>query len=432
MHNITVVILFERVVDVASLLIKGRQKLEGKVKIQGAKNSALPILIATILASTKCVLHNCPKLSDVYTTISILEYLGVKTKWQGDTLIIDSSGIDKHDIPIRFMNKMSSSIVFLGALAAKMGQVQAFLPGGCELGQRPIDLHLKYLKKMGLAISEFDNSLNCSVKNYICGTTIPLEFPSVGATENLILAAVLANGVTIIKNAAQEPEIFDLCDFLVKCGAKIKSLPDGSIYIEGVNKLHGCEHTIIPDRIVATTFMVAASVTKGDLLLENVNVNHLKAVINVFRESGQCVKCMNDKIRVSGIGQIFPLKSVVTEPYPGFPTDAQAIIMTMCTLAKGRSTFIENIFTGRYKHVSELVKLGAKIKVKDRTAIVDGVNELFGNKVYAKDLRGGAALVLAGLAANGKTQVFNVNHIDRGYENIENSFNLIGADIKRI
>ena len=416
----------------ASLLIKGHQKLEGKVKIHGAKNSALPILIATILASTECILHNCPKLSDVYTTINILEYLGAKIKWQKDTLIVDSSGINKHDIPMKFMNKMRSSIVFLGALASKMGQVQAFLPGGCELGPRPIDLHLKYLKTMGLNINEFENTINCSAKNGICGTVIPLEFPSVGATENLILAAVLAKGTTVIKNAAQEPEIFDLCNFLVKCGAKIKALPNKSIQIQGVDRLHGCEHIIIPDRIVATTFMAAASVTNGDLLLENVQVDHLGAVIKAFKESGAYIKCEDNKIRISNSGKILPLKKIVTMPYPGFPTDAQAIIMVMCALADGESTFIENIFTGRYKHVDELIKLGAKIKVKDKIAIVNGVDELFGNKVYAKDLRGGAALVLAGLAARGQTQVFNIHHIDRGYENIEKSFNLIGACIKRI
>lgn len=416
----------------AKLIIEGPSKLQGEVFIHGAKNSTLPLLAATMLCKTDCVLHNCPILSDVDTSVNILQYLGCKTMRSGNDLLINSYNISKSDIPDFLMREMRSSIVFLGAIITRTGQANLSFPGGCEIGPRPIDLHLLALRKMGVIIEENHGCLNCKTDGRLKGANIGFSFPSVGATENVMIAASCAQGTTVISNAAREPEIFDLADFLNKCGAKISGAGESTIVIEGVSSLTGCEHDVIPDRIAATTFMTIAAATGSTLLISNINPNHLEPVIPAFEESGCELKILNNQLQIAAPQRLNRIKSIRTMPYPGFPTDAQAPVMAMTALANGTSVFVENIFESRYKHVGELLRLGANIKVEGRVAVVEGVRRLSGAPVEAADLRGAAALVVAGLAAEGITQVSGLKHLDRGYETIENSLNSIGATVKRI
>ena len=413
------------------LIIQGNQRLKGTVNIHGAKNSALPILAATIMCKGETILHNCPDLSDVAASIKILEYLGCEVKKENSTVIIKTNNITNSNIPENLMHEMRSSIIFLGALLACCKNTNLSFPGGCELGPRPIDLHIAALKKMGVTISEQHGYLNCSVKNKLKGSKIVLSFPSVGATENILLAAVTAKGKTIIANAAREPEIVDLADFLTKCGAKIKGAGTDNIYIEGVPKLYACEHTVIPDRIAAATFMSAVAITKGEALIDNVKPKHLWMMLPIFEEAGCKLVLSENNIAIKSPEKLHSISTVRTMPYPGFPTDLQAPIMAMSTLSKGTSVFVENIFESRYKHVCELNRLGAKISVEGKVAVVYGVDKLSGATVHSTDLRGGAALVVAGLAAEGKTEVLDIKHIDRGYEHIEKSLVNLGANIIR-
>ncbi len=415
----------------SKLVIDGMNRLNGELKVQGAKNSSLPILAATLLIKAKSIIHNCPKLSDVSAAIKILEYLGCIVIREGNTVTVDASNVNRYDIPENLMREMRSSIVFLGAIIGRMSKAKLSTPGGCELGPRPIDLHLAALQKLGVDIEDEYGYLNCDVKNGLSAKKISLTFPSVGATENIILAAVLANGVTIITNAAQEPEIVDLSNFLNKCGAKIKGAGESIVVIEGVKHLHSCEHTVMPDRIVTATYMSCATITGGEILLKDVNANHIDSIIPIFEQMGSQIKCTDDTIHIVAPKQIKGVKDIKTMPYPGFPTDAQAEIMAVLTKSDGMSVFVENIFSNRYKHVGELNRLGAKIIVEDRVAIVKGVSALTGTNVCAMDLRGGAALVIAGLAAEGSTIIDDIYHIDRGYEEIENRLTQIGAKIKR-
>ena len=400
--------------------------------VHGAKNSALPLLAATILCEGECILHNCPRLSDVDASVNILRYLGCRAQREGDALVVDSRGISRSDIPDGLMREMRSSIVFLGAVASRMGKARLSFPGGCELGPRPIDLHLKALRQLGLIIGEDHGYLDCAVLNHLKGAFIALSFPSVGATENIILASVRAQGTTVITNAAREPEICDLADFLNACGARIYGAGEGTITIEGVKRLSGTEHTVIPDRIAATTFMTAAAITGGDLLLLDVLPAHLGPVIPMFEEAGCEMAISRGQLRILAPRRLRPVKMIRTMPYPGFPTDAQAPMMAMTTLARGTSVFVENIFESRYKHVGELMRLGANIKVEGRVAVVEGVERLSGAPVEASDLRGAAALVVAGLAAEGVTEIDGLRHLDRGYECIEESLTGVGASVKRI
>ncbi len=416
---------------VARLEIEGPCKLRGEVSIHGAKNSALPLLAACLLCNGECILHNCPGLSDVDICIRILEHLGCKVKRSGSDVAVDATALTHSDIPGYLMREMRSSIVFLGAILTRAGQARLSLPGGCELGPRPIDLHLAALRKLGVKIKESHGCMQCTTGSGLVGSDISLSFPSVGATENIMLTAVCAKGITVIHNAAREPEICDLAHFLNRCGAHITGAGEGTIIIDGVQSLHGCEHTVIADRIAAATFMAAAAVTGSHIALRNIIPRHLASVLPIFEEAGCSCYLNGNDLEIIGPERLRPMKLVRTMPYPGFPTDAQAPVMTMAALADGNSMFVETIFENRYKHVCELVRLGAKIKLEGRVAIIEGVPELYGTNVGAAELRGAAALVVAGLAANGKTCVYGLKYLDRGYEHIEESLSQLGAVIIR-
>ena len=416
----------------SKLLIQGAKKLHGEVRIHGAKNSTLPLMAASLVCGGKCTLHNCPSLSDVDTSERILRHLGCGVERSNGDIVIDPFPMDRCDIPDDLMREMRSSIIFLGAIVAKMGKAELSYPGGCELGPRPIDLHLSSLRRMGVVIREDHGRLDCTVPNGLHGSVISLAFPSVGATENILIAAVLARGTTVVNNAAREPEICDLADFLNSCGAKICGAGESTVTVEGVGSLTGCEHRVIPDRIAAATYLAAGAVTGSVITVSNVIPRHLEPVIPVFEESGCVFETEGDRMRIVPPARLSRVKCVRTMPYPGFPTDAQAPVMAMTAVADGTSVFVENIFESRYKHVGELLRLGANIKVEGRVAIVDGVERLSGASVEATDLRGGAALVVAGLAASGVTEIGGLNHLDRGYEKLENNLSGLGAEIVRI
>ena len=413
------------------LLIHGPNRLSGELNVHGAKNSTLPLMAATLLCRGECVLHNCPRLSDVDVSARILRHLGCSVSRQGDSLVIDPRCVTQCDIPDGLMREMRSSIVFLGAILARTGRAVLSFPGGCELGPRPIDLHLQALRRMGARIVEDYGCLSCSAEGPLHGAAIGLSFPSVGATENVMLAAVLAEGTTVVTNAAREPEICDLADFLNRCGARVSGAGGSTLVIEGVRSLHGCEHRVIPDRIAAATFMSAAAATGGCIRLNQVIPAHLEPVIPSFEELGCSIEIEDTSLRISAPARLGRVKSVRTMPYPGFPTDAQAPLMAAACLGSGTSIFVENIFESRDKHVGELLRLGADGKVEGRVAVVEGVPRLSGAPVEAADLRGGAALVVAGLAARGATEVTGVRYIDRGYENLERSLSGLGAHIRR-
>lgn len=412
-------------------IINGGERLKGELSLHGAKNSALPILAAALLADSPTVLHNCPDLTDVDYSIKILEHLGCTVERNGSDIMIDASSVHRCGIPEELMCCMRSSIIFLGAILAKTNRATLTPPGGCKIGSRPIDLHLDALKKLGMECTECDDIMECVCPGGLRGTRINLKFPSVGATENILLAAVTACGDTVIENAAREPEIVDLADFLNKMGAKVYGAGEKRIVIEGVKKLHGAEHTVIPDRIVASTIMAAGAITGGDVLLKKANPMHLMSVVPAFEEMGCKIEIKSDELRLVAPERLRRLKVVQTMPHPGFPTDSQALFMALACVAEGTSMFVENIFENRYRHVDELCRMGANIKVDGRIAVVNGVKELYGAKVDAEDLRGGAALIIAGLSAQGITEIGEVVHIDRGYESVENMLSSLGAKIKR-
>lgn len=416
----------------SKLLVEGANVLSGEVDVQGAKNSALPVLAATILSGSQCVLHNCPNLSDVDASIRILRYLGCDAKRREKTLLIDTADMDRYDIPHELMREMRSSIIFLGAIIAKMHRARLSFPGGCEIGPRPIDLHLKALRQMGVSIIERHGVLDCIAPNGLKGAKIALSFPSVGATENIMIAAATAKGTTTITNAAREPEIVDLADFLNACGAKIYGAGEGTIFIDGVESLGGVQHSIIPDRIVAATLMSAAAVTGSRIKLNNIIPSHLETITPVFEEAGCIVKCKGGTMDFKAPDTLHAVKLVRTMPYPGFPTDAQAPIMAMATVAKGTTVFVENIFESRYKHVDELSRLGANIKVEGKVAVVEGVKNLSGASVQAQDLRGAAALLVAALVADGSTEIGGIKYLERGYEDFEVVLGSLGAKVKKI
>lgn len=414
------------------IVINGKRRLSGEISVQGAKNSVLPILVATLLVNGVSVIHNCPCLSDVDATVKILEYLGCTLKREGHTVIIDSRDVYRFDVPDHLMREMRSSIVFLGGILGRMGKAELSAPGGCEIGLRPIDLHLTAMEQFGATIDSSGGTVFCSVPEKMHGANINLSFPSVGATENIILAAVFAEGTTTITNAAREPEICDLADFLNRCGAKIHGAGDGTVTVEGVKKLHGTEHTVIPDRIVASTYMIAAAMTGGRLCLKDVIPSHIGPVFGPLREAGCEITVSGRWVCLEAPNRPRRIKMIRTMPYPGFPTDVQAQIMALTTVAEGTSVIIENIFESRFKHIGEFLRFGAKISAEGRMAVVEGVKELHPAFVKATDLRGGIAMVLEGLCAEGETTVSDIYHIDRGYEDPENVLSFLGADVKRV
>lgn len=416
------------------LIIHGGHELHGRVKISGAKNAVLPIIAATLLAQDKpCVLDEVPYLNDVCTIAEVLRQLGAKVEFnrQQHTLSIDSTVLKTVDAPYDLVRKMRASFVIMGPLLARYGKAKISMPGGCAIGTRPIDLHLKGFEALGAEIEIGHGYISATAPNGLKGTSIYLDFPSVGATENIIMAACMAEGQTILENAAQEPEIIDLANFLNIMGAKIRGAGTNVIKITGVPKLIGHNYTIIPDRIEAGTYMVAVAMTGGDIYIENAISEHLKPVIAKLNEAGVKIEEDIDGIRVSCNKRPKAI-DIKTLPYPGFPTDMQAQFMAMLTIAEGTGLVTETVFENRFMHVDELKRMGASIKVDGRTSIVEGVSSLTGCQVKATDLRAGAAMVLAGLVANGETQVSYIHHIDRGYDNLVDKLCKLGADICRV
>lgn len=415
------------------LRVNGMVPLSGDVKIQGAKNSVLPILAASILSNDETVIHNCPNLSDVDAAVKILEHLGCKVVRSGEEICVDSRSISRCDIPDRLMREMRSSVIFLGAILARMGKAVLSLPGGCELGPRPIDMHLSSLRQMGAEIREKNGNIICRAGK-INGSRINLKIPSVGATENIILASVHCDGETVITNAAREPEIVDLQNFLVKLGANITGAGSSTVVIKGKKFSGAAEYRVISDRIAAATYLSAAVLAGGRICVKDVCTSHVSTVTDVFSEMGCSVRLYEKEniIDISSSGTLKAVKPISTLPYPRFPTDAQPPLMAAALKAEGTTVFIENIFENRYRHIDELLRMGADIKTEGRVAMVSGVKALHGAPVSSADLRGGAALVIAALGADGVSDISQIQHIDRGYDNIEGHLRQLGADIRRI
>ncbi|MGN0686637.1 MAG: UDP-N-acetylglucosamine 1-carboxyvinyltransferase [Oscillospiraceae bacterium] len=415
------------------LVISGGRKLEGELAVQGAKNSVLVLLAAAALVSGECILHNCPQLTDVDAACRILGGLGCRCVRSGDTICVDASSAAGYEIPENLMREMRSSIMFLGAILGRTGRCRLSFPGGCELGARPIDLHISALRQMGAEITEQHGFIECYAPTGLSGARITLSFPSVGATENIMLAAAAAKGFTEIHNAAREPEICDLAAFLNKCGAKISGAGGSVICIEGVSRLSAAEYSVMPDRIVAGTYLCCAAAAGGELILSRCRTEDMTAFLSVLESMGCRVYSYGEgKLYFSRQRRLKAPPIIRTMPYPGFPTDIQAPIMAAACVAEGTSVFVETIFDNRYRHVPELVRLGASIKTEGRVAVVEGVKALSGAKVFASELRGGAALVTAALAAEGVSEISGISYIDRGYENIEKALRSVGADIKRV
>ena len=414
----------------SSYIIEGGHKLEGTVKISGSKNAALPILAATVLNVGKTTLYNVPNIQDTQMMFKILETLGGKVEKKNNKIIIDTSKINKFEIPEELMHKMRSSVILAGALLGRYKKAIFSYPGGCDIGSRPIDLHLRSFEKLGINVVQNYGNIICDAEK-IKGEKIDLDFPSVGATENAILASVLAEGTTTITNAAREPEIIDLQNFLNKMGAKIIGAGTNEIRITGVKKLKDISYNIMPDRIETGTFLCLAVATKGNLILENTNAEYITPIITKLQEAECKIEIEKNKIKINSNKKIKAL-DIKTMPYPGFPTDMQSVFAAMLTTAKGTSIIVENIFENRFKYTQELNKMGAKITVEGKSAIIRGVRKLYGANVKATDLRGGAALVLAGLSAKGITKVENIEYILRGYENFDKKLRNINANIQMI
>lgn len=414
------------------IIVRGGNRLTGRVRIHGAKNAVLPIIAATILGTTgKSVIHETPALDDVYTISDVLRHLGAQVTFFGDRLVVDATSLDGYEAPYELVRKMRASFLVMGPLLARLGRARIALPGGCAIGSRPIDQHLKGFEAMGASIEMGHGFVEARVHGRLKGTRIYLDVPSVGATENIMMAATLAEGTTVIENAAMEPEIVDLATFLNAMGARVRGAGTGTIRIDGVEALHGTTHTVIPDRIEAGTFMVAAAITRGNVLVEGAIYDHVRAVAAKLSEMGVYVEEEDGGIRVVAEGRLRPV-DVKTLPYPGFPTDMQAQMMALLAVTEGTSTVTETVFENRFMHVEELKRMNAQIKIEGRSAIIEGVPRLSGAKVCATDLRAGAALVLAGLAADGETEVTGLHHIDRGYVDLVGKLRRLGADIARV
>lgn len=418
--------------DDAALSINGRRKLIGKLTVQGSKNAALPCLTACGLCDKGvCRLMNCPRLSDVINTMEILEELGARCSYYSNESVaeIDAESLFGDTVSSEMMNRMRSSILFLGAILCRSKEAFVGYPGGCALGARPIDLHLKAFKKLGVSIEESRGIIHCRIKDKLKPCSVSLLCPSVGATENIMLLMAKSDGETIIRNAAREPEIKDLQNFINAMGGDIRGAGSDTVVINGVSSLKGAEYSIMPDRIAAATYMAAAAGCGGDILLQNVNPEHTAMCSYVLRDMGAEIRCRNNEIRMKSGGRLNAVKTIKTLYYPGFPTDAQPQFMAAASVADGTTVFIESIFENRFRHASELSRMGADIDVNQCQATVRGCDGLSGTEVEAFDLRGGAAMVIAGLIADGNTRVSGLNHIERGYCDIAGDFKRLGADI---
>jgi len=413
-------------------IVRGGQRLSGTVKVHGAKNSVLPIIAASILATEgQSIIYDVPLLDDVITIGKVLQSIGVNISYDQERAIIDAKHIESCEAPYDLVRQMRASFLVMGPLLARCGEARVALPGGCAIGTRPIDQHLKGFESMGATISLGQGYIEAHVNGRLKGAKIYLDVASVGATENIMMAATLAEGTTIIENAAKEPEIVDLANYLNAMGAKVRGAGTGLIRIEGVEKLRGAEHTVIPDRIEAGTYMIAAAITGGDVYVEGAIADHLKPVISKMQEMGVDIQTDENGVRVTTPGKLRAV-DVKTLPYPGFPTDMQAPMMALLLVSEGTSIVTETVFENRFMHVDELKHMSADIKVEGRTAIVTGGARLTGAKVCATDLRAGAALILAALAAEGESEITGAHHIDRGYMNIAEKLQALGADIQRV
>lgn len=409
------------------ITIRGTAPLRGEVTVQRAKNSVLPLLAAALLHKGCCRIEGCPHLTDVDAAVEIMEHLGCCVGWEGGDLVADAANVDRSDIPTRLMSRFRSSVVFLGAILARCGEATLSYPGGCELGPRPIDLHLAALRWLGAEIEETGGILRCRGK--LRGCEILLPFPSVGATENAMLAAAAAEGITTISNAAREPEIVDLQYFLQKLGISVRGAGTSTITIRGGATLQDCTHRPIPDRIVTATYLCAAAACGGEITLRDTDYRHLAPVTTALHQAGCQLQCCEDSITLRSTGQLRSLPPVRTYPYPGFPTDAQPVLMAALLRSQGATMMVENIFENRYRHVAELTRMGADIRLEGKVALVCGVEQLYAAEVHAADLRGGAALVVAALQSEGTTIIRDIHHILRGYEDIARDLRALGGDI---
>ena len=414
----------------AKIIVRKSNPLVGKVKIDGAKNAVLPIIAATLLAEGKSVLKGVPDLKDVHVISDLLRHLGAEVEYKDGNLTVDASNINTCEAPYELVRKMRASFLVMGPLLARFNKTKISMPGGCAIGTRPIDLHLKGFKALGANVIIDHGFVEANTEKLV-GSKLYLDFPSVGATENIMLAASLAEGTTIIENAAEEPEIVDLANFLNEMGADVKGAGTNTIKIKGVKSLKGAEHNVIPDRIEAATYMVAAAMTKGDITIENVIMEHLKPVTAKLIEAGCEIIEMENAVRVIG-PEVLKSVDIKTLPHPGFPTDVQAQFMAMDAVANGTGVVIETVFENRFMHVAEFNRMGANIKIEGRSAIVTGVDKLYGSKVKATDLRAGAALILCGLIAEGETEIGDIYHIQRGYVDIDKKITALGGNIEII
>ena len=409
--------------------VSGGEQLHGEVHIQGAKNSVLPMLAATVLFDGVSILEGCPHLSDVETAVEILRELGAKTAWQGDTLLVDAGSLSRCSISELLMRQMRSSVIFLGALLARFGEAELFYPGGCQLGPRPIDLHLRALGELGAEITVEGGAIRAKAKK-LRAAELTMDIPSVGATENAILAATAAEGVTVIRNAAREPEIVDLQQFLRSLGVRIRGAGSSNITVEGCATLHEGHHKVMPDRIVAATYQAAGAACGGEIRLIGAEEKRLQTVLAPLRAAGCELACDADGISLRRKGALLAVPLIRTATYPGFPTDAQAVLMAALLKSRGATVFVENIFENRYRHVDELVRMGADIRVEGRVAVVYGVERLQGADLYCTDLRGGAALAVAALSAEGESVLHEIHHIERGYEDLARDLAALGAAVR--
>lgn len=408
-------------------VVEGGNRLEGEVTISGAKNAALPIIAATLLNPKKIEIDNCPNIHDAFIMIDILNSLGCSVHMENNKMMVDTSGLNKYEIPENLMREMRSSVILAGAMLGRMKKCVFTYPGGCEIGARPINMHLDGFKQLGVSIVEESGRITCECGKLI-GADITLDFPSVGATENIMLASVFADGTTYVRNVAREPEIKDLQDFLNGMGANIVGAGSNTIIIKGVKALHETVHNVIPDRIEAGTYLCLAAATQGDVIIKNVIPDHINSVLHKLKQIGSRLDVKKNEIAIRAPKLVLPT-NIKTMPYPGFPTDMQSQFVSLLSIASGTSIVVETIFENRFKYVNELIRMGANITIEGRTAIIQGVDKLNGAIIETKDLRGGAALVIASLVAQGESKISGVNYLERGYENFVQKLQLLGAKI---